>query len=93
MAQELGARHYSNAGKIREVIKGAFAAAGLPTFGPHSFRKTLGILASQCCKTPEQFKAWSMNMGHENIAVTLNAYCPVSPTRQAELIKAMGQAA
>jgi integrase/recombinase XerD len=70
---------YSNAGKIRDVIKTAFTDAGLPPFGPHSFRKTLGILANDHCKTPEQFKAWSMNLGHENIATTLSAYCPFRP--------------
>jgi integrase len=87
----LGLSHdtYSNAGKIRDVIKTAFTDAGLSPFGPHSFRKTLGILANEFCKTPEQFKAWSMNMGHENIATTLSAYCPVSPMRQAELIRGM----
>jgi hypothetical protein len=35
-------RHtYSSAGKLRAVIKDAFTDAGLPAFGPHSFRKTL----------------------------------------------------
>ena len=81
---------YGTAAKIREVIKAAFNGAGLPPFGPHSFRKTLGILANDHCKTPEQFKAWSMNLGHESIATTLNAYCPVSPMRQAEVMKKMG---
>lgn len=81
---------YSNAGKLRSVIKDAFTDAGLPPFGPHSFRKTLGLLANDHCKTPEQFKAWSMNLGHENIATTLSAYCPVSPSRQGELIRGMG---
>lgn len=81
---------YGNASRIREVIKTAFTDAGLPPFGPHSFRKTLGILANDFCRTPEQFKAWSMNLGHENIATTLSAYCPVSPSRQAELIRGMG---
>jgi hypothetical protein len=33
-----------------------------------SFRKTLGTLANDFCKTPEQFKAWSINLRHENIA-------------------------
>ena len=80
---------YANAGKIREVTKAAFTSAGLPAFGPHSFRKTLGILANDHCRTPEQFKAWSLNLGHENIATTLSAYCPVSSTRQGELIRAM----
>ena len=80
---------YSNAGKLRTVIKDAFVNAGLPAFAPHSFRKTLGIPANEHCKTPEQFKAWSMNMGHENIATTWSAYCPVSQSRQGELIKDM----
>lgn len=81
---------YGSAGTIRDVIKGAFSAACLPPFAPHSFRKTLGTLANERCKTPEQFKAWSMNLGHANIAVTLSAYCPVSSARQAELIRGMG---
>ena len=81
---------YANAGKLRTVIKDAFTDAGLPAFAPHSFRKTLGLLANDHCKTPEQFKAWSMNLGHENIATTLSAYCPVSPSRQGELIRGMG---
>lgn len=80
---------YSNAGKLRAVIKDAFTNSGLPAFGPHSFRKTLGLLANTQCKTPEQFKAWSMNLGHESIAVTLRAYCPVSQSRQGELIRGM----
>ena len=80
---------YSDAGRLRAVIKGAFTGAGLPPFGPHSFRKTLGLLANDHCRTPEQFKAWSLNLGHENIATTLSAYCPVSPSRQGELIRAM----
>ena len=82
---------YSNAGKLRAVIKDAFTNSGLPAFGPHSFRKTLGLLANEHCKTPEQFKAWSMNLGHENIATTLSAYCPVSHSRQGELIRGMMQ--
>lgn len=34
---------YGNAGKIREVTKTAFTSAGLPAFGPHSLRKTVGM--------------------------------------------------
>ena len=81
---------YANAGKLRTVIKDAFTDAGLPAFASHSFGTTIGLLANDHCKTPEQFKAWSMNLGHENIATTLSAYCPVSPSRQGELIRGMG---
>jgi len=90
VALGLSRETYSNAGKLRAVIKEAFIRAGLPAFGPHSFRKTIGTLANVHCKTPEQFKAWSMNLGHENIATTLSAYMPVSQQRQGELLRMMG---
>ncbi len=81
---------YSDASAIREVIKGAFVNAGLPAFAPHSFRKTLVKHGDQICKTREQFKAWSQNLGHESVVTTISAYCPVSNDRQAELIRALG---
>ena len=93
VVQGLTREPYANAGKIREVVKAAFTDAGLPAFGPHSFRKTLGILANDHCLTPERFKAWSLNLGHENIATTLSAYCPVSSERQGALIRAMAAVA
>ncbi|MGJ8622766.1 MAG: tyrosine-type recombinase/integrase [Yoonia sp.] len=85
----LSRENYRNAGKLRAVIKDAFTSAGLPAFAPHSFRKTLGLLANEHCTTPEQFKAWSMNLGHEDIATTWNAYLPISQARQGELIRGM----
>jgi integrase len=81
---------YGNAGKIREVIKNAFINAGLPPFAPHSFRKTLVKYGDQLCKTREQFKAWSQNLGHDSVVTTISAYCPVSNERQAELIRNLG---
>ena len=80
---------YANAGKIREVIKAAFTTAGLPAFAPHSFRKSLVKYGDQCCQTREQFKAWSLNLGHDSVVTTISAYCPVSVQRQAELIRGM----
>lgn len=85
----LSRQNYANAGKIREIIKEAFVLAGLPTFAPHSFRKTLVKYGDQICTTREQFKAWSLNLGHESIVTTISAYCPVPADRQAELIKDM----
>jgi hypothetical protein len=37
----------------------------------------------------EEWKAWSMNLGHENMATTFNSYLPVSQERQMELIARM----
>jgi hypothetical protein len=38
------------------------------------------------CRTPEQIKAWSQNLGHENIATTLTSYGTIDPHRQGEVI-------
>ena len=35
----------------------------------------------------EEHKAWSQNLGHENIATNVSAYMPVGHERQGELIK------
>jgi site-specific recombinase XerD len=80
---------FSNAAKLNTIIRGAFAAVQMPEYTPHAFRKTLTHLGSELCKGPEQFKAWSMNLGHENVATTINSYLPVTVERQMELIRKM----
>lgn len=81
---------FANAAKLNMIIRGAFSAVQMPEYTPHSFRKTLGHLGSELCKGPEEFKAWSMNLGHENVATTINSYLPVTTERQMELIRGMG---
>lgn len=78
---------YQNANAIRNMVRVAFENAGLPTFAPHSFRKTLTIWADSQYPTREAFKAFSQNIGHESVVTTVSAYCPVSTERQGELIK------
>jgi integrase len=56
-AMGLDRKHWSTATPIRQIFKGAFAAAGLPYFNSHSFRKTLALLGGQICRTPEEYKA------------------------------------
>lgn len=79
--------HWSNATPIRSVFRKAFEAAGLPYFNPHSFRKTLALLGEKRCTSPEHFKAWSQNLGHEQVLTTFNAYGQVATSRQAEIIR------
>ncbi|WP_375205015.1 tyrosine-type recombinase/integrase [Hyphococcus sp.] len=79
--------NWSTAATIRKIVGGAFEAAGLPRFGPHSFRKTLVQLGERVCKTPEEFKAWSQNLGHEKVLTTFTSYGSVSRYRQGEIIK------
>ena len=80
---------WQGAGPIRKIFREAFEGAGLPYFNPHSLRDTLVQLGEQGCTTPEQFKAWSQNLGHERVMTTLTSYGTVSPHRQAELIRGM----
>ena len=61
----------------------------LPKYTPHDFRRTLIKMASDHCKTAEEFKAWGMNLGHDNMAVTMGSYLPVTQQRKKEMIKGM----
>lgn len=69
------------------VIKTAFKNVLLPQYGPHSFRKTIGMLMSDLKLTLEAQKAWSQNIGHYSLATTVNSYMPVSIERQKEIMK------
>lgn len=80
---------WADAAPIRKIFKAAFKLAGLPYYSPHSFRTTLGRLGQQVCDTMEEHKAWSQNLGHENVHTTLMSYGKVDPLRQAEVMKAM----
>lgn len=85
-AMGVSRNHWSNATPIRKIFREAFDKAGLPYFNPHSFRNTLVKLGEEVCKTPEQFKAWSQNLGHEKVLTTFLSYGEVGCQRQGEII-------
>lgn len=80
-------QHWSNANPIRKVFKQAFDVVGLPYFNPHSFRNTLVRLGENLCRTPEEFKAWSQNLGHESVLTSFYSYGDVPDYKQAELLR------
>jgi integrase len=82
---------WSGAARIRRIFRAAFAAAGLPYAKPHSFRDTLARLGERLCRTPEEWKAWSQNLGHESEATTFVGYGHVPQHRQAEIIKTLAK--
>jgi len=84
-------KHWSSAGPIRKIFKDSFARAGLPYFNPHSFRNTLAQLGEKLCRTPEQFKAWSQNLGHERVLTTFSSYGEVPTERQRDIIRELAQ--
>lgn len=91
-AAGLGRAHWSSAAPIRTIFREAFVAAGLPYFNPHSLRNTLVRLAEEHYLTPEQFKAWSQNLGHESVLTTFYSYGEVAQHRQAEIIRSLANA-
>ncbi|MHB8448583.1 MAG: hypothetical protein ACYC7G_08955 [Rudaea sp.] len=93
MASGLDRAHWSNATPIRDIFKKAFAAAGLPYFNPHSIRNTLATLGEKLCQSPEAFKAWSQNLGHEGVLTTFLSYGSVATSRQGEIIRGMTSSA
>ena len=85
----LARKHWHTASPIRLTFRQAFALAGLPYFNPHSFRNTLVQLGQTLCRDPEQFKAWSQNLGHEGVLTTYLSYGAVAPQRQAEIFRSL----
>lgn len=89
----LSRSHWANADPIRKIFRKAFEGAGLSYFNPHSFRKTLVQIGHRQCRTPEEFKAWSQNLGHEHVLTTFTSYGAVSSYRQAELLERLSNQA
>jgi integrase len=87
----LAQAHWSTATPIRAIFRDAFAGAGLKYFNPHSFRNTLARLGQTVCKTPEEYKAWSQNFGHEKVLTTFLCYGQVEGLRQGEIIRGLGK--
>ncbi len=73
-ANGVARENWSNANPIRAIFKTAFTQAGLEYYNPHSFRDTLVRLGEIVCRTPEEFKAWSQNLGHEQVLTTFSSY-------------------
>jgi integrase/recombinase XerD len=72
---------------LRKVIEEAFQKAGLPYYNPHAFRDTIVQLGYKYCKTPEEFKAWSQNIGHNSPLTNFTSYGSIDEFNQGEIIK------
>tara|TARA_R110000737_G_scaffold347621_1_gene379522 strand:- start:234 stop:1322 length:1089 start_codon:yes stop_codon:yes gene_type:complete len=82
---------WSTASSMREIFRKAFERVDLPYFTPHLFRNTLVHFGQEKCTTPEEFKAWSQNLGHESPLTTFISYGHIDPHRQGNLIKSLAQ--
>jgi integrase len=82
-------RHWKTTSPIRTIFREAFEGTDLPYFHPHSLRHTLARLGETLCRTPEEFKAWSQNLGHDKVRTTFDSYGSVTGDRQGEIIRAL----
>lgn len=76
-----------------KVATEAFAAHGNPAFfpySPHSARDMLVALGSQLCTTSEQHKAWSQNLGHDDIVTTERYYGRMDAQRVGATLASIG---
>lgn len=88
-ATGLDRKCWSSASPIRIIFKSAFETAGLSYFNPHTLRNTLVRLGQERCQNPEEFKAWSQNLGHEQVLTTFLSYGAVATHRQGEIIQGL----
>lgn len=78
---------WKSANQIRKIFKEAFINAGMEYFHPHSFRTTLVRLGEKLCRPPEEFKAWSQNLGHEQPLTTFTSYGYIDEYNQGRIMK------
>jgi hypothetical protein len=48
-------------------------------------------LGERLCRTPEEFKAWSQNLGHESVLTSFYSYGDVPDYKQAELLRKLAK--
>ena len=88
-AAGLDRKGWRNSAAVRKIFRDAFKVAGLPYSNPHTFRSTLARFGEQTCRTPEEFKALSQNIGHEDVMTTFRSYGEVPVDRQAAIIRSL----
>ncbi|MDP8217298.1 MAG: site-specific integrase [Candidatus Theseobacter exili] len=82
--------HWQSANQIRKIFKVEFINAGLSYYSPHCFRNTITRLGERLCKSAEDFKAWSQNLGHESPSTTFTSYGYIETHTQGKIIKEIG---
>lgn len=82
---------WASAAPIRAVFKSAFVAAGLPYFHPHALRKTIWKLGETVCTNGREARAWSLNLGHENVLTSFSSYGPMTGMEREEVINQLAK--
>lgn len=82
-------QHWKTVDPIRSICRRAFTEAGLHYHPPHRIRRTLAVLGERICKTGEEMKAWSQNLGHLDVLTTMLSYGGLSERQQSAVMQRM----
>ena len=52
--------------------------------------KLVARFGEKVCNSPEEFKGWSQNLGHEQVLTTFLSYGSVAADRQGTIIRGLG---
>ncbi|OGT08324.1 MAG: hypothetical protein A2X78_03065 [Gammaproteobacteria bacterium GWE2_37_16] len=91
VGERLDVEHWQSTTPIRGIVETAFEEAGFFRYTPHAFRHTLTQLSYEVCRTPEDFKACSQNLGHNSPLTTLTSYGEIPVCNQGKIIKNLGK--
>ena len=90
VAAGLDRDHWADAKPVREIFKTAFERVGLPYVRPHTVRDTLTQFVYVLISSAKDFKAFSLNLGHDKPLTTFNNYGHLTVEQQGEAIKRLG---
>ncbi len=84
----IASKAWRSAAQVRRIVKESFIAAGLKSTTPHRFRNMLVNLGYELCGTDAAaLKAWSQNLGHEDLMTTLTNYGDISHYAQKSILR------
>lgn len=86
VAEGFDRRPWKSTEPVRKIVKAAFNAAKLDSFGPHAFRHMLARHAAKNCTSVAEIVATAQNLGHSDVLTTLRSYGQISRERQRALI-------
>jgi len=80
---------WKNAGAMRKIFQKRAKEMGLEYFSPHKFRHFAISEAQKYVYNPEQLKAVSQSVGHQNLSTTFFSYGGMAPERVKDVITGM----
>ncbi len=66
--------HWKSTEPVRKIVRTAFEAAGVPSYGPHAFRHMLARHAAKNGGSVAELEAPLQNLGHAGVLTTLLSY-------------------